>query len=451
MESARARTGAPLGTRPPRSLVAAALAAAALGWSPTVGANALMELYRRALDHDATFAAALDERDAAVAGRPLARSAFRPQIAASAALGREWVDSARGDDDYGDGRWQLQLSQSVFDRTNAALVDQADVAAAQAGAELESAREALLLRVAGAYLDALRAEAGLAFGRSERRAIERQREQAERRFDVGLAPVTDVRTAQARADLAAAQEIAAGDALASAREALRVVAGVEIGPLDALAPDLPLLVPEPADIDAWVVRALEANRDLAVARLAAERAGTQVAVERGARWPSVDVVASGGAADTDQALREGEVRSARIGVQATLPLYTGGRTGARVAQARASLDAATDRLLGAERLAAQRARDGYRGVVAGIARVRALRRALASTESSAASVEAGFRNGTRTSIDVLTALRDVFRARSDFANARYDYVLSSLRLKAAAGALDETDLEAIDRFLVPAE
>ena len=430
-------------------LGASALAALAVpSVAPAVG---LAELYRRALGADATIAAARDELDAAAFGLPVARSALLPQLGASANVAWTRLDSELGEESFREDQWQLQLSQSVFNRTNAALAAQADAAVRQAEAEFASALEELQLRIATAWLDALRAEAGLEFARAELGAIRRQREQAERRFDTGLARITDVRTAQAQFDLADAQEIAAANALENAREALRTLTGGPVDALASLAPDLPLAAPEPADVAAWVELAVEQNTDLVVARLAAERADAQVDVERGARWPNVDLVASGGAGNTDRSLREGEARSASVGVQASLPLYGGGRIGARVAQARASLDAAADRRLGAERLAAQRARDGYRGVVAAIARVRALRRALVSTRLSADSVEAGFRAGTRDSVDVLRALRDVFRARSDFANARYDYVASSLQLQAAAGTLDARDLEAIDRFLVPAE
>jgi len=97
------------------------------------------------------------------------------------------------------------------------------------------------------------------------------------------------------------------------------------------------------------------------------------------------------------------------------------------------------------------ARESYRGVQTNISRVRALRQALDSTQKSAEASDAGFRAGTRTSVDVLTALRDTFSARSDFVNARYDYILNTLSLKAAAGTLSESDLVAVNALLKKAE
>jgi len=63
------------------------------------------------------------------------------------------------------------------------------------------------------------------------------------------------------------------------------------------------------------------------------------------------------------------------------------------------------------------------------------------------ATDAGFRAGTRTSVDVLRALRDTFRARSDYVNARYDYVLNTLSLKSAAGTLSEQDLMEVNALL----
>ena len=429
------------------ALVAATVLVGAVRPAVAVG---LVEVHALAVERDPTYAAALDDREAAAAELPRARSALLPQLGASAGAGLNRLEADGLEEDFDDTQWRVQIAQPLFDRTSAALVDQAGTAVAQADAELGNAAQTLLLRVATLYVETLRASTNLAFARAELDAIEDQRELAERRFDTGLARVTDVLAAEAQADLAEAQRIAAFDALDAAREALLTVTGVDPGELRVLAPDLPLLPPEPADIDAWAAFAVRGNPELAVARLAAEVAGAGIAVERGARWPSVELVASAGADDTDRALREGETRSARLGVQATLPLYTGGRIGARVARARAGAEAARDRLAGARRAAEQRARDGYRGTLAAIARVRALGRALVSTTRSAEAVETGFRNGTRTSDDVLRALRETFRARTDLANARHDYVLSTLSLEAATGALSVADLEAVDRFLVPA-
>jgi len=415
-----------------------------------VHASDLAEVYARALDHDTTIRAAEFDHEAARLQLPLARSAFRPQLGIGADIGIGYLESDLTDDTYDSSGISLSASQTLFNRGNAALVDQASLGVRQADAQFLAVQQTLILRVASSYFDVLRAQADVEFSQSELQAIGRQREQAERRFDVGLVPVTDVRTAQAQYDLAVAQEIAASNRLSASQEALRVISGVESELLAPLADDLPLTSPDPADIDAWVALATEQNLDLVGARLAAESAGRQVDVERGARYPTVDLVGTGSSSRTTQLGRE-DATVAELAVELRMPLYTGGRIGAQVAQARARASSADEQLVAQERAAVQQARDGYRGVQASISRVRALRQALVSTQQSAEATEAGFRAGTRTSIDVLQALRDVYSARSDYAGARYDYLINMLNLKAAAGTLEENDLEAINRFLVPVD
>jgi len=417
------------------------------------GAVGLVEVYQQAREYDATLQGAAFELESARQVLPQARSAFRPQATLSGEIGltRFDADDPDSSDDYVDSQIGLQLSQTLFNRQNGALVDQARIGARQAEAVFAASAQDLVLRVATAYFDVLRAEANVEFSQSELESIERQRDQAERRFDVGLIPITDVRTAQAQYDLAVAQEIAASDQYTTTVEALRVISGIEVDTLDSLADDLPLIPPDPADIDAWVALAKEQNLPLVIAGLSSDIARTRIASQSAQRLPTLDVVLSGALSTSDQDLRPESTRAATIGLQTTVPLYTGGRIKAQIAEARADYRALEQDFIAQERSAVQQARDGYRGVIASISRVNALRQALDSTRQSAEAVEAGFRAGTRTSVDVLRALRDVFRARSDYANARYDYLLNSFRLKLAAGTLDEIDLVTVNRFLEPEE
>jgi len=432
-------------------------AAATLPVAGAASATDLAEVYARALENDATLRAAEFDHEAARQQLPLARSAFRPQVAVGGDLGIAYADSdgqnpLTGEDldsdIYNTSSLSLSASQTLFNRSNGALVDQAHLGVRQADAVFLAAQQSLILRVSAAYFDVQRAQADVEFSQSELQAIGRQREQAERRFEVGLVPVTDVRTAQAQYDLAVAQEIAASNRLSTTQEALRVIAGIDTELLAPLADDLPLASPDPADIDAWVTLAEEQNLELVGARLSTESAAAQVRVERGASYPTLDLVGTASAAETTQDGRDDTI-FAEIRLQLNLPIYTGGRIGALASQARARASAAEQQLVAQERAATQLARDGYRGVQASISRVRALRQALDSTQKSAEATEAGFRAGTRTSIEVLQALRDVFRARSDYTGARYDYLINTLNLKAAAGTLDVSDVDAVNRFLVP--
>lgn len=408
-------------------------------------ATDLQDTYSMAQQYDATIKGAQFDYESAIQRLPLARSAFKPQL--NAAFDLEFND--RDNDSYksyGIGRLSLSLRQSVFNRENSAIVSQAKLGVKQAEAQLFAQEQNLILRTASAYFDVLRAQVEVEFSSSELEAIARQKEQAERRFDVGLVPVTDVRAAQAQFDLAVAAEIAAKNSLENALGAMQVITGGMPESISALAADLPLVAPDPANGDAWVKLALEQNLDLVAARLAAQTAVAGVASLRGSRYPTLDIV--GIARTVEHGKIGNDLDLGTIGLELRMPIYTGGRISSQVRQAKADSSSAAQQLLSQERSTAQQARDAFRGVTGSIARANALQQALVSTRKSAEATDAGFRAGTRTSVEVLNALRDVFRAESDYAGARYDYIINYLSLKAAAGTLTASDLTPINNFLV---
>lgn len=434
-----------------RRLCSLLLVAVPLGFSGAAVSQSidLKQVYEQARQYDAEFSSAQYDLEAARQRVPLARSAFRPQLNLGGEVGVTTL-ADDGEGPYDETALSLSLSQTLFNRSNSRLLDQAETGVMQAEAQYSALGQTLILRVATAYFDVLRAEANVEFSQSELQAISRQREQAERRFDVGLVPITDVRSAQAQYDLAVAQEIAASNQLSTAQEALLLISGLNPELLAPLADDLPLSPPEPTDIDAWVSLARQQNLELVIARLVSESTQTQVEIERAARYPTLDLVGSAGSTTTEQ-IGRADGDAAEISLQLRLPILTGGRINAQVAQARALALASAEQLLAQERATIQQTRDGYRGVLASISRVRALRQALVSTQNAAEATEAGFRAGTRTSVEVLQALRDTFRARSDYAGARYDYIINTLNLKAATGTLSEEDIYALNRFLTNPE
>ncbi len=413
----------------------------------------LAAVYEMARSYDATLQAAEFDFQSAREAVPQARSALLPQLSAGAeASYSKLLDSdIDGDNDFTGSALSLILGQTLFNVASKATLDQAETGVMQAEAQFRSAEQELILRVATAYFDVLRGQANVEFSQSELKAIGRQREQAERRFDVGLVPVTDVREAQAQFDLARSREIVASNQLSTAREALRLVSGIEADTdLETLAEDLPLRRPKPENAEAWVATASEQNLQLLIARFTSESARQQISVARGGRYPTVDLQGVVSSADSDSPQgQDGDTAELRL--QLNLPLYTGGSTSSLVSQARADSLAAGQRLVDQERTTAQQTRDSYRAVIAAISQVRALNRALESTQQSYDATDAGFRAGTRTSVDVLQALRDTFSAKSEYANARYDYIINSLNLRLAAGTLTPEDLSNVNRFLAETE
>jgi len=412
----------------------------------TTQAEGLYDIYQQALAYDAELRAAEYDFAAQKELVPLSRSALRPQANLTGSVG--YVDiNPDSSNNFVSQALGLTLRQTIFNRAGKITVNQARLSVMQAEAQLESQRQALMIRTATAYFNVLRAQADLLFRRSELDAIGRQKEQNERRFEVGLVPVTDVKNAQAQFDLATAQEIAAANQLSTTEEALIVISGADPKNLNQLSQDAPLVLPQPADINAWVKIAEEQNIPLVIARLESESAWGQVRADRAERLPTLDLVGLGRLSQTGQ--RNGrDIDSGELRLELNLPLLSGGRIKATIAQSRYEALSAGQQLTVQRRAAVQNTRDSYRSVVADVSRVRALEQALISTQKSLEAQEAGFAEGLLTSLEVLRSLRDTFRAQSDFSSARYDYILNSLNLKQAVGILHESDLQAVNAWLV---
>lgn len=429
-----------------RAAIFLPLALAAALTLPAHAADDLMTIYRDALRSDPVLRQAQAARDAVQELRPQARSVLLPNISASA--GYNWT--ARDGEDWDGTTYGLQLTQPIFRYSALVQLRQVDALASQADIEFAAAQQELILRVADRYFAVLDAESTLRLAEAEVAAIERQLQQAEQRFEVGLIAVTDVEEARARRDLARASLIAAQNQRESALEALRELTGREHQAVRNLPADIPLRQPDPADPQHWLDTAKAGNPRLQAIRRATEAAQYNVDVRRAERYPNLSLTASAMRSDTAQPggpAVSGAVDTYTVGIQLQVPLYLGGRLSSQVREAQYRYTEAFEALQATHRNVLRAAADGYRSVESSLLRVRALQQALSSTQRALESVEAGFRAGTRTTVDVLNAQRERFRAEAEYAQATYDHLLSHLRLRQVAGLLDEDDLEAINALL----
>ena len=413
-----------------------------MAMAPVTPAENLLEVFEAALASDPEFLAAGADNRAAREIRPQALAGLLPGVRLS--LDTRWNERQRRPDFRSDNL-TLDVEQPLYRRDRRIAVEQADSTIAGADALYAAARQDLMVRVAERYFGVLEAEDELSFAQATLEAFEQQLAQSRQRFEVGLIAITDVEEAEAGFDLSRAQRIAAENALDIAREALRETTGAY---QERLAPlgDMQLVMPHPADIDRWTETALERNLRLLAARHDTETARREIERIQAGHSPTLDAVGSLGLNDSESGI-SGETRRANVGLRLNVPLYSGGSVVSRTRESRHRYQRALD-VLERERRSAQReTRDAYLGVDSGISRVQALEQAVRSSETAAEAVEAGFQVGTRTSVDVLDAQRDLFRARRDLSEARYGYVLDVLRLKRAAGTLSEEDLRLISIWL----
>ena len=413
-----------------------------LAMSSAAPGENLFEVFEAALGSDPEFLATAADHRATREIRPQALAGLLPSVRLS--LDTKWNERQRRRDFRSDNL-VLDVEQPLYRRDRQVELQQADSRIARADALYAAARQDLMVRVAERYFGVLEAEDELSFAQATLEAFAQQLAQSRQRFEVGLIAITDVEEAKAGFDLARAQLIAAENALDIAREALRETAGTY---QERLAPlgDMPLVMPEPADIDKWTQTALERNQRLLAARHDSETARREIERMQAGHSPTLDAVGSLGLNDSESGMF-GETRRANVGLRLNVPLYSGGSVVSRTRQSRHRYQRALNVLERERRRAQRETRDAYLGVDSGISRVHALEQAVRSSETAAEAIEAGFQVGTRTSVDVLDAQRDLFRARRDLSEARYSYMLNVLRLKRAAGTLAQDDLELISIWL----
>ncbi|QKT03218.1 TolC family outer membrane protein [Ectothiorhodospiraceae bacterium 2226] len=411
--------------------------------------DSLLDVYHKALQADPQVRAAAAARDAAQEGLPQARAGRLPNANLGADAGQTWQSIGGQSTDFTSYSYQLRLAQPLYDAAVRPAIDQAEAGVARSEAELELVHQSLMLRVSEAYFGILAARDTLEFAQAEQRAIERQLEQAQERFEVGLVAITDVHEARARFDLAQAQVIAAENQLALAREALREIIGEQPDPVAPLAADLPLQRPAEA-ADQWVDAARTRNPRVTALEQAVASARAEIDRRGAGHRPRVDLVGTQSYSDralTIPGASPTDRRSTLVGIQLNVPLYQGGAISAAVRQAHHQLATAQEQLEQERRALERESRAAYLNVVAGISQVHALEQAVVSNETALEATQAGFEVGTRTAVEVLNAQQELFRARRDLAQARYQFVLDGLRLKLAAGQLAPEDLEQLDRWL----
>lgn len=430
------------------SLLLAALFSAAPAFSTD-----LMQVYRDALTNDQQYMAARATADALREKEPQGLSGLLPTISGTA--NTTWNENKYSasnqpqkiNRDFNTNAYNVNLTQPLFRWQNIVQYSQGKLQVVQAEANFAQASQDLILRVAQAYFDVLYAEENLKAVRANKQSIAQQLEQAKKNFEVGTATITDSQEAQSRFDLASAQEIAAENDLEVKRFALSVIIGKHPGELNRLKPQAELKPPQPTSMDPWVDAAEKDSFVVQAQQAAAEVAAKEVERNRAGHYPTLDVVANYGKNNSALSFLGNdslETTARNIGLQLNIPLFQGGYVNSKTREAAANRSAAQATLENTKRTAALDARQSYLGVVNGLAQVRALNAALISSTSALESNKLGYEVGVRINIDVLNAENQVYITKRDLARARFDTLLSQLRLKAAVGSLGEADLEQIN-------
>ena len=425
-----------------------------------VTSESLLDIYNEALDNDPTFKAAeysyLADKELKVQGR----AALLPSLTLSGSTNwNEYYQNKELQQQYNSFSTSARVSQPLFRldtwfqyRQSKSLTDAAE-------ADFAFEQQNLLVRTAELYFGVLRAIDNLNAAISEEKAIKKQLDQAKQRFEVGLSAITGVQEAQLAYDLSKASRIRTEGSLYSARESLNALIGREIFSLNELGDGLLIELPTPNSKEKWVELALENNYQLKAAYLRKKAAKSSARSVASNHLPKIDIVGSQSESETNQFNYEGfnidgqgipvpSVTGRRnYSIQLSMPLFQGGAVNSRRKQAYSQYERANENTLFTERRIIQEVRSQFSNVLTLVANVNAQKQAVVSATSALEATQVGYKVGTRNVVDLLQAEKNLYSAEKNLANAKYDYILSNLKLSLASGTITPADIVKINNLL----
>ena len=420
----------------------------------------LMDVYHQALDNDPTFKGAYSTFMSATQAIPQARAALLPQLTVGAQAGRNvllvnsgsGITGINGQQSYNTNGWAVRASQAIFNYQSWAQVQQAKASVKAAHATFNSAAQDLLLRTAKAYFDVLLAGDTLSFAEAKKRANNRQLEQANQRFKVGLDPITSVYEAKAAYDQSVALVISAKNNQINQNENLRKLTNHVYDYISPLRDSkVPLIKPEPDNIDEWVATGLKQNYNLFAAKYNLQVARENVKAQAAAGWPTLSL--QGNSVQThdngtgSNYFIPSDQMLSNVAIALNFPVFQGGLVEANTRQAQFKFQTTSEQLETTYRNVVVNSRIAFNTIIDGISKVKADRQTIISQQNSLESTEAQFQVGTRTMVDVTNAQQRLFEAQEQLASDQYGFINSILNLKYLAGSLNVNDLEEVNAWL----
>ncbi|ERS91175.1 TolC family outer membrane protein [Halomonas sp. PBN3] len=433
-------------------MVASALAA------PAQAAD-LLTIARDALQNNAALSSERAVTRSTEEERRVQRGDLLPQVNTSAEMVHNRQDETQsrggvisasgtaGDDSYNTARLTLEATQALYDAINSREVVRAERQIDQQLYRLAATEQQVLIDVSTAYFEILRAYEVLQARLAQERAIGRQLEQAREQFEVGLIAITEVEEAQASFDRSRAERIAAESDLQVRFEELERLTGQRYENIEALGQRLPIRPPEFASRDHWVELAMQNNPLVLASQAGIEVSRSSVDIARAQRLPTLDAFASYQYSDSDEDGVTGHDEYSQLGLRASLPLYTGGRTSASIRQNTYLLESSQYDFEDQRRSTIQEVRSRYTRVTNDVSTIEARAQAVVSNQSALDATRAGYEVGTRNIVDVLNAEQNLYDAIAEHASARYDYVINRLSLRQQSGLLDVEALQQINAYL----
>ncbi len=424
-------------------------------------ADSLLDIYNDALENDPQYKSAefsyLSGKEIKVQGR----AALLPNISINAQTNwNEYYQNGNLQNQYNNFSSSARLTQPLIRLDAWFKYRQSKFLTDAAEADFAYSQQALIVRTAELYFNVLRAIDNLSAARSEEKAIKKQLDQIKQRYEVGLAAITEVQEAQLAFDLSLASRTRTEGEVYTAKESLNALVGREIVSLDGLVNDLNVTNPVPASKEEWARKAVENNFRLQAANLRKYASKNNARSVASNHLPKVDIVGVQSESETNQYAFDGintggafnitvpdETQRDTYSLQLSMPIFQGGAVISRTKQAYAESNKSSEDALFAERSVIQDVRSQYSNVVTLVANLRAQKQAVISASSALEATKVGYEVGTRNIVDLLQAEKNLYSAERNLSNAKYDYLITTLRLHLAAGTLSPENLIEINNLL----
>ncbi|MDP1765960.1 MAG: TolC family outer membrane protein [Methylotenera sp.] len=421
----------------------------------------LVDIYHLAVAHDPTLASAVSANQVAQEIIEQGKALYRPSVNFNAGTSASRTDiryigagilpnRAAGSASFEGYSYGVDARQPIYRKQNLVQIEQTKTQVSQADKQLHLSRQALILRTTQSYFEVLIAQDKIDLLAAQKLAISSQLEQANANFEVGTATITDVNEAQARYDLIVAQEIAAVNEHQIAKHAVQAITGETPQKLATVKADIKTNTLDQS-MGKWVEVATQNNLNIQIQQDALKLSEQEIERSKAGHLPTLDALASytdtyaNGSAN---GFGGSDLKNGTIGLQLQIPLYQGGATSSLIRQAVLNRKKAQDDVQIARSQTELETQRAYLNLNSSIAQVKAFEQALISTQSQVDSTKLGYEVGVRTSVDVLNAQQQFFSAKRDLLQARYNYLVNIIRLKAASGVVAESDLADINQQLV---
>jgi outer membrane protein len=438
-----------------RHLVGLTLLGVSLASTPGWAAS-LLDAYNDAKANDPVLGAAQSQLKANEEAIPQSRSLLFPSVSMNASTSwneRDLLQSGLPTQEYNDNSWGARFRQPILNMESWFTYSSARAGVNAARYSYDATEQELIVRTVQAYLDVLRADSLVESSARAEEATQRQLEQVTQRFDVGLVAITDVLEAQAGYDNSVVVSVQAVGDHDIFFETLRTLTNTPYNEILDISEELPIVNPEPGDVEEWVATALETNPTVLAAEAQLVAAERTVRARRSGHLPTVDgtITFNHFVTGGPQSFFGGKTESTVYGLTATLPIYQGGFVSSRTKEAQALAERSSDLVQDSRLRVIRDTRNLFRRVATDVIRVGARLKAVASAESALEATETGYEVGTRNVVDVLRAQENFFRSQFDYADSRYNYMLSLILLKQQAGVLSDEDVVELDRYSDPNE